>query len=70
MHSLTSKARLEGLAKQLVLEWEQARSVWNDEQAREFHQRYMVDLVAEIEKTVTALNTLEKLIQQMKDACE
>lgn len=70
MSAQTSKARLAGLLKQLALEWEQVRGTWTDAKAGEFHQRYMADLMAEGEKTLTALDNLEKLIQKMKDDCE
>ena len=70
MSAVTSKARLAGLRKRLVADWEQTRSTWTDDKAREFHQRHMVELIAEMEKTLTALDNLEKLMQQVKDDCE
>jgi hypothetical protein len=66
----SNKARLAGLLKQLVSSWEETRGSWTDDKAREFHERYMVELIAQVEKTLTALDSLEALIQKMKDDCE
>ena len=70
MSAQSSKARLAGLTKQLLASWEQTRTTWTDEKAREFHQRYMVELTAEVEKTIAALDNLEKVFQRLKDDCE
>jgi len=65
-----SKARLDGLAKQLFVAWEQTEASWTDEKAREFHQRYMVPLMAEVEKSVSAMENLQKLVQKVQNDCE
>lgn len=65
-----SKARLTGLAKQLTVAWEQTHTTWTDDKAREFHQRYLMPLIAELEKSVSAMDNLDKLIQKVKDDCE
>ena len=70
MSTQASKARLAGLTKRLAADWEQTRSTWTDDKAREFHQRYMVELIAAVDKTVAALDNLEKLMQRVKDDCE
>jgi hypothetical protein len=66
----SSKARLGGLLRQLLIAWEQTQTTWTDQQAREFHQRYLVELIAEVEKSIAALDQLEKVVHRMKDDCE
>ncbi len=70
MSAQASKARLAGLLKQLVGSWEETQSSWADDKAREFHDRHMVELMAQVEKTLTSLDQLEVIIQKMKDDCE
>ena len=70
MSAQASKARLAGLLKQLVGSWEETRNSWTDDKAREFHDRYMAELMAQVEKTLTSLDQLEVIIQKMKDDCE
>ena len=70
MSAQSSKARLAGLLKQLIGHWEETRGTWADDKAREFHDRYMVELMAQVEKTLTSLDQLELVIQKMKDDCE
>lgn len=65
-----TKARLTGLLKQLVGEWERTRATWVDDKAREFHERYMVELIAQVEKTLAAIDKLDALIQRVNDDCE
>lgn len=70
MSAQATKARLAGLLKQLHLQWELTRQSWADDKAREFNDRYMEELTAQFEKTLTALDALEGLIQRVKDDCE
>ncbi len=70
MSTQTSKARLAGLLKSLLVDWDQTRSTWTDDKSREFHQRYMLELIFEVEKAIAALENLEKLMQRVKEDCE
>jgi thymidylate kinase len=70
MNINATKARLSGLLKQISLQWEQTRSTWTDEKAREFHERYMTTLMAEAEKALTAMDRLEVLAKKVKEDCE
>lgn len=65
-----SKARLSGLAKQLMVAWEQTQETWTDVKAREFQQRYLVPLMVEVEKSVTSMDALERLLRKVKTDCE
>ena len=65
-----TKARLAGMTRQLALEWEHVRTTWTDDKAREFHQRYIVQLIADVEKAVAAMEQLEKLMIRVKEDCE
>jgi hypothetical protein len=70
MSILATKARLAGLHKQLQSSWAETQSSWSDDKAREFHERYMADLTAEVEKTLVAMDGLEDLMRKVKDECE
>lgn len=70
MSVLASKARLSGLHKQLHAAWEETRATWSDAKSQEFHDRYMVELAAEVEKTLVAMDGLDALMRKVKDECE
>ena len=70
MSVLATKARLAGLLKQVNAAWDETRATWTDERARDFHQRHMVELTAEVEKTLVAMDGLEALMRKVKEDCE
>ncbi len=70
MSVLATKARLAGLLKQLNAAWDETRATWTDDNARDFHQRYMVELTAEVEKTLLAMDGLEALMRKVREECE
>jgi hypothetical protein len=50
--------------------WDETRTTWTDDNARDFHQRYMVELTAEVEKTLLAMDGLEALMRKVREECE
>jgi thymidylate synthase len=63
-------SRLEGITRELWLQWEQTRATWRDARSQEFEQKYLVELMASVEKTVTVIDQLDKLIGKIKKDCE
>ncbi|MGA4643325.1 hypothetical protein [Limisphaera sp. 4302-co] len=62
--------RLLALLKELRSEWDQTRTCWTDAKAIEFEQRYLNELQQQVQQTVAALDTLERLLQQLRRDCE
>lgn len=65
-----SSNRLMGLTKQLRAEWEQTKQYWNDSKSREFEQRFLNELIAGVNQTIANIDTLERVINQVRNDCE
>ena len=63
-------SRLSGLTKELWRNWQQTREQWHDAKSLEFEHRYLEELVASVEKTVTVIEQLDKLITRIRKDCE
>ena len=70
MSVLANRARLEGLTKELAIQWRQAREYWRDPKADEFEHKYLEELLASVDKTVTVIDELEKVVSRIKRDCE
>ncbi|HWV98884.1 MAG TPA: hypothetical protein VNZ64_04240 [Candidatus Acidoferrum sp.] len=65
-----SASRLAALTKGLQVQWQQTREYWNDAKAQEFEQRFLAELFSSVDKTVTVIEQLDKLILKIKSDCE
>jgi len=65
-----SASRLGALTKELRVQWFQTRDYWTDAKAQEFEQRYLAELFGSVDKTVTVIEQLDKLIADIKKDCE
>jgi len=65
-----SKNQLVGLTKQLRADWEQTRQQWNDAKSLEFDKRFLEELMAGVNQAVTNIDTLERVINQVRSDCE
>jgi hypothetical protein len=66
----TSGARLEGITKELRLQWHQTKDHWADAKCLEFEQKYMQELFASVERAVGVIDQLDKLVTKIKKECE
>lgn len=62
--------RISTLTKQLAMDWQQAREYWTDAKALEFDAKYMQELFSSIDRTLTVIEQLDKLIGKIKKDCE
>lgn len=65
-----SKNQLMGLTKQLRADWEQTRQHWNDAKSLEFEKRFLEELMAGVNQAVTNIDSLERVITQIRSDCE
>jgi hypothetical protein len=63
-------ARLGAITKQLSVEWQQTKEYWADAKALEFEQKYLQELFSTVDKTVTVIEQLDKLINKIRNDCE
>lgn len=64
------KNRLVSLTKGLATRWDETKNYWKDAKSQEFEQRYMSELFANVDKTVTVLDQLDELLAKVQKDCE
>jgi len=65
-----SRSRLAAISKELSLRWLETKYYWKDSKSQEFEQRFMDDLLARVDKTVTVIEKLDQLLSQVRKDCE
>ena len=70
MSTNASGARLAALTKELLARWRQTREYWLDDKAREFEERYMLELESTVHSAAGSIANLEKVIRKVRSDCE
>jgi hypothetical protein len=65
-----SGARLEALTRELRIEWQQTKTTWNDAKSLEFEQKYLQELFATVERTLSTIEQLDKVVTKIRKDCE
>ena len=65
-----SKNRLVAITKELSNRWDETKNYWRDAKSQEFDQRYMTELFANVDKTVTVMDKLNELVTKVRNDCE
>ena len=70
MSAVGSKGRLLGASKELALKWEETKNHWRDEKSRDFERKYLQELFAGMDKTITVIEKLDELLKRVRSDCE
>ena len=65
-----NRSRLAALTKELVLQWEDTGNYWRDAKYVEFDRRFIQELRAEVDRTVTVIEKLDELLRKVRHDCE
>jgi hypothetical protein len=65
-----NSTRLSGATRELWLQWQQTRNYWRDSKSEEFEKQYLSELIISVDKTVSVIDQLDKLIGKIKRDCE
>ena len=65
-----SGSRLAALTKELRVQWYQTKEYWADAKTQEFEQRFLAELFASVDKSVTVIEQLDKLLANIRHDCE
>ena len=65
-----SKNRLVALTKDLFNRWEETKNYWRDAKSQEFEQRYLSELFANVDRTITVMDKLNELLMKVRKDCE
>jgi hypothetical protein len=62
--------KLSAVTRELWGQWHQAKASWRDERCREFEQKYFEELITSVDRTVTVIDQLDKLLTKIRKDCE
>jgi uncharacterized protein (UPF0335 family) len=65
-----SGSRLAGLTKELRAQWQDTKNYWKDAKSQEFECKYMEELLASVDRAVTVIEQLDKLVTKIRKDCE
>jgi len=65
-----SKNRLVAITKELSNRWDETKNYWRDAKSQEFEQRYMVELFANVDRTITVIDKLNEVVTKVRNDCE
>jgi len=65
-----SRNRLIAITKELRTRWDETKNSWRDAKSEEFERRYLFELYASVDKTVTVMEKLNELLTKVKNDCE
>lgn len=65
-----NKARLTGLTREISLKWADTKNYWQDAKSQEFESRHMVELLANVDRTLLITEKLEALLRKVRSDCE
>ena len=63
-------SKLVALTRGLSAEWQHAKESWKDAKSQEFERQYMLELFSSVDRAVTVMEQLDKLITKIKKDCE
>ncbi len=67
---MSSANRLSGITKELRAQWQDTKAYWKDEKGQEFERRFMEELLASVDRAVTVIEQLDKLLTKIRKDCE
>jgi hypothetical protein len=62
--------RLAAITKELWLQWQQTKESWRDAKSEEFQRKYIQELLVSVDKSVTVIEELDKLVTKIRKDCE
>jgi hypothetical protein len=62
--------RLAAVTKELWTHWQETREYWQDARAIEFEQQYLSELLSSVDRSVFAMEELDKLLTKIRKDCE
>ena len=66
----SSVGRMQRLANQLADKWEETKSHWNDQTAREFEREYLRSILPQLSLTAAAVHHMNEMLGQAQRDCD
>ena len=61
---------LTAITRELWAQWQQTKGSWRDARSDEFEHKYLEELLASVDRTVTVIEQLDKLLTKVRMDCE
>jgi len=65
-----SASNLVQAVKELMFEWDQTKSYWNDVKSREFEHKFLEDLPGHTVRATAVMEELDALLKKVRNDCE
>ena len=52
------------------MRWQHTREYWRDNKAREFEERYLLELESTVNSAITGIANLESVLRKIRSDCE
>lgn len=56
--------------KELMLEWEQTKAIWNDVKSQEFERRFLAEIPGHAMRATEVMEQLNELLKKVRHECE
>ena len=63
-------SKLMALTRQLSAQWQQTKESWQDAKSKEFERQFIDELMAGVDKSVTVMEEVDKLVMKIRNDCE
>jgi hypothetical protein len=65
-----NSAKLSALSKALAVKWDETKNHWRDDKSLEFERQYIEELLNNVDKALTVMEQLDKLLAKVRHDCE
>jgi hypothetical protein len=65
-----NRSRLAAITRELALHWDETKNYWRDGKSHEFEQKFIQPLIAQVDKSATTIEKLDKLLAEVRNDCE
>ncbi len=69
MSMSADKMRLNALTKELWAKWQRTQESWQDAKSQEFEKKYLEELQVAVDRTVSVIDQLDKLVARIRSDC-
>lgn len=65
-----TRARINGLTKNLNTSWRDVKHSWRDAKCREFEEHFLLELFAAVDSSSGVIEKLDRTIKKIRKDCE
>ena len=70
MNIRANGSKLIAITRDLATHWDMTKEYWKDAKSYEFEQKYVQELVASVDRAVTVIEQLDKIVTRIRNDCE